>query len=242
MSQAQQRRLRTYAANVERAFGLAFGRLANVDDTAAARWVEWAAPNIEAAQRGAALGQQAYVATFLRLLGEAAGEPVELDTVIGPALRSGTPTAEVYHRPVVTARTALAEGQTWAEAMGTGARKAASLALTDVGTSARVAGQRAMANGTGVVGYRRVPAGGACRWCLLIATRRYHIEELAPAHTHCTCSVMPVTGSRDPGAVLEKRALAALKVNDDEAAAELLTMSATAVETETGLSTPPLAA
>jgi hypothetical protein len=238
----QQQRLDASAQAAGRLLEGAYVRLGAVDDAAMATWSSWAGQNVLAAQRGVALGQQGYVATYLRLLGEMAPPPVDLETVTGSALRSGTAMIDVYGRPIIESRVALSEGVPWQEALARGARRARGLASTDVANAGRAAGQASMAQSPAVVAYRRVPKGGSCSYCLLIATRAYHVADLAPSHTHCHCGVMPVTSRRDPGVVLEQEALDALKLGQEDAARQLLDLHANLEPSETGPSLPALPA
>lgn len=66
-------------------------------------------------------------------------------------------------------------------------------------------------HGHGIVGWRRVTEPGACEFCLLASTQRYHTKDLHPLHEHCRCSVAPVVGLKDPGHVLNKDLLQRLK-------------------------------
>lgn len=44
-----------------------------------------------------------------------------------------------------------------------------------------------------IVGYERVPDGGACVLCLTAAGQRYHSDDLMPIHDKCGCGVEPLT-------------------------------------------------
>jgi hypothetical protein len=176
----------------------------NVDDAAADAFVTRMVPLSAALERQAAEVTRAYLAAY-------AETALKVDIAEALATR-GTPAVEVWRRPVVVARTALAEGKTWQQAMTMAGARASGLAETNVALAARSAGSQGM-RALGAVGYRRVPDGQACELCLIAATQRYHIEQLMPLHDRCGCTVAPILGAKDPGRVIERDAAARLKAS-----------------------------
>lgn len=72
-----------------------------------------------------------------------------------------------------------------------------------------------------IVGWRRVPQGSTCRYCITASTQRYTSERSARAVGHrnygkltCDCNVVPIIGTSDPGQVLNNRTLQAVKGTD----------------------------
>lgn len=109
---------------------------------------------------------------------------------------------------------ALKEGQSFEEALAAGRHRSSSLAservmLTQAETAKRL---------TGTVGWRRVPQGSSCSYCIVISTQRYRTAEAAARVGHrnkgrrtCDCSIVPIIGERDPGRVINKPTLDAWK-------------------------------
>lgn len=65
--------------------------------------------------------------------------------------------------------------------------------------------RRQPARGPRTVGYRRVLTGSSCEWCALVATQRYRTFDSATfGHDNCDCGVVPITGTADPGRVINK--------------------------------------
>lgn len=178
-------------------------QLGNVDEAAARAFVAAVVPVVESVQATSVAATRAYLAAAI-------GETVEVD--IGAALTArGVPAVEVYRRPVIVARTALAEGLPWAQAMRLAGERVVQLAETDVALAARSAATQTMRASSRVVGYRRVTDGQACPLCSLAATQRYHIEQLMPIHGRCGCTVAPIVGDVDPGRIIDAAAHERLK-------------------------------
>lgn len=189
-------RLRAAAAT---AMARAWDRQAGLDDTAATRFSNTAARISLAAQTQAATGVDGYVTAMLTLTGErASAVGYDLDDLTGPAVRAGADPVDVYQRSIVTARTSISNGATFAEAMLAGRARALTTAQTDVALTQR----QAIARDYRVVGYRRVLTGKSCALCATASTQRYRSGNLAPIHGNCDCGVAPIMGTRDPGHVI----------------------------------------
>lgn len=109
----------------------------------------------------------------------------------------------------------LSKGKGWDQARLSGATQAQAVAI-DVVQSGAIG--RMTQNGiVGLVGFRRVPQPGACDWCRLVSTQRYHSAETAAfghgkgKHNACHCTVVAIYGKRDPGRVINRTRLAELK-------------------------------
>jgi len=129
---------------------------------------------------------------------------------IGASVRNGADPLDVYSRPAITGRSAMARGDSWEEAMGKAERRAVTTAETDVALANRSAAQEAMQN-RGVRFYRRTLTGRSCVFCATASTQRYKTGELMPLHPRCDCGVAPIFGDKDPGQVLNKDLLDEIK-------------------------------
>lgn len=145
-------------------------------------------PILEAAKRQSVALTRAYLARAV----ERPVAPVDVNAILA-GIRNGTTPEEVYSRPFVDVWSGLKQRKPFEEAVrGAAARVEASAAM-DVQLAMthtlRAVGQ---ADDT-ILGYRRVPDPGACGFCVLIAGRRYLVEDLQPAHPRCGCSCAPIT-------------------------------------------------
>lgn len=183
--------------------GQTFDLLGGVSDAEQVAFAARAAEVVRGGQIAAARLTDAYLAAFMaRLVRARVAIPqgIDLEAVTGPAVRNGTPLAEVYARPVVTVRTMLARGSTLTEALAGGRARAVSSAETDVQLTSRAAAREFMRADPTISGYSRVPDAGACALCLTAAEQTYHSDDLMPIHNRCGCSVAPIVGSRNAGA------------------------------------------
>lgn len=194
----------------------AWGLYGGLTEEAAASWLERAVPLAEAAQIQAAQIEASSMASYL---GAALDEPIRMIDVSVTSLRVGVTVDEVYRRPIIEARKAIARGGTFREAMAAGRTKASLLIDTDLGLARRRAATDAMNNESRVVGYRRIPNSQACRFCLTASTQRYHAGSLMPLHPRCACSQAPIVGTIDPGQVIDGELLDRLKAAERESGA-----------------------
>lgn len=132
---------------------------------------------------------------------------------VGAAVRNGVPLTDVYGRPSITARTALANGRPWEEAMQAGSRRAVTAAETDIALTNRSSAQEAMEN-RNVRFYRRTLTGRSCVFCATASTQRYKRGDLMPIHPRCDCGVAPIFRDGDPGRVLNQEILREIKRGD----------------------------
>lgn len=186
-----------------------------VDDTTATRWVDRIAPIAEASQTQSLLLASSTLQSYIdRASGDTTvlREPNVAELLA--QVRNGVSIAEVYMRPVITARRYISEGFSLNEALRQGRIRALNTIDTDVMLAARVGAHDTMRRDKRVVGYRRVPGGSACKFCVLASTQRYHREQLMPLHPHCHCTVAPIVGTADPGQVLNRGLVDQLMTED----------------------------
>lgn len=124
------------------------------------------------------------------------------------ALRNGANVRDVYSRPFVQMRIALANGDQFSDALQTGSQTATSLARTEVQLSKRRASLFARSANDNIVGYLRTLTGSEnCALCYVASTQRYRRGELMPIHPGCDCGEMPIYGDSDPGQVIDQQLL-----------------------------------
>lgn len=124
------------------------------------------------------------------------------------ALRNGANVKEVYTRPFVQMRMALAKGEQFSDALLTGSQTATSLARTEVQLSKRKASLFARRANDNIVGYLRTLTGSEnCALCYVASTQRYRKGDLMPIHPGCDCGEMPIYGDSDPGQVIDQQLL-----------------------------------
>jgi hypothetical protein len=202
-TQARKEVLSAYLVRLGRTFG--FG---------SADFVSGAVDAVLAAQTQQALATWEMLTTAARIA-DPLGRDLDigelpLDVLIGSATHAGTPLETVYRRPgLVAEELAAALGAEVAQSRAE--RTVVELVDSDVSVAARNTEYVHGKTDLRVVGYRRVPNAGACSWCRYIATQRYTIGTLAPAHTSCGCGTREIFGRRDPGQILLKDELARIK-------------------------------
>lgn len=231
-----QRRLAQVAGRIAAGLEDRFILLDGLDARRLDDWLAFAVPLAQAGQQAAVDIAYAYAQLYATL----ADSPFDdsrlpaIEQVTGPALRKGATYPEVYSRAMITARTMIAHGHDFTDAMLTGAARAAATGRTDVANAARVAQHGSLRAIRGARGYVRVPGTNACRFCRLIATNQWSLDVMAPAHPNCTCTQAPVVRGLDPSVVSVPSALKGLGVDRAAAATELASLRME--ETETGLS------
>ncbi len=206
LARRHQDRVIGVAREAARQVGTAWDHFGGLDDAAMRSFVDAATPVVQAARGETAALTDAYLAGAVEV------DPIGV-TAADVTYRGGLEVAEVYQRPVVTARTAISRGVAYAEAIAQGRARAVQLADTDAMVAARDVANAVMRQLPGVVGYRRVPDASACEFCLVAATQRYHTNSLMPIHPGCHCGVVPIVGVRDPGRIIDREAHARLKAD-----------------------------
>ena len=174
------------------------GAMLDLSDFSADRWVRSAVPTVQ----GAMLEMTNQQRTYLSMVADLTYPTVQL------SYPRGVDIAEVYFRPVATARAVRAAGHDVAEAMRRGANRAQAIATTDLQLAKTHSARTVLADADNVVGYRRVLQGPeSCGLCIAASTRRYKKAELMPLHNGCDCDVAPLIGDEDPGEVVNREAL-----------------------------------
>jgi hypothetical protein len=188
--------------------GVLWDRAGGIDDAAQAQFARRAADLVAASQRQAAMLADAYIRTYaLGLDGTVVGAAVDLAAAVG---QRGVDPLEVYSRPTITARKALADGREFADALQAARLRAASTADMDVKLAARAAARDAMV-AAGYTRYRRVPDATACTFCLTASTQAYRTVDLMPLHARCGCAVAPLPA--DAPLVIDRDLLDRLKAS-----------------------------
>lgn len=184
-----ERRLRVAVTQlVERAWrGLPGHDEANVD-----QFVSRVVPVILGGQRQSVAVTEAYLALKL---GRDAAIGVDPDTLIGAAVRNGTPPEEVYKRPFVTLWSALGDGTQFAEAYNAALARATTSAAADLQLSMRATAGAVQAADEKIFGYQRVADGEACSFCSEVDGAYLKDGDAMPLHPNCGCSVDPLTAA-----------------------------------------------
>lgn len=189
---AYQRQLATLRTLTSRQVDHAWVTLGGYNKSDVDRFVSRAVPKVQSGQRQAVRLTNAYMARFTK------GRLADLDVrdLIGSGVRNGATPAEVYARPFVNVWTALGKGVPYANAVAAGRDRARSSAEMDVALSSRAASVAYAATDDRITGFQRVPDGGACEFCTLVAGQRYHSQDLMPLHNRCGCTVEPLLDVR----------------------------------------------
>lgn len=180
--------------------GLAWDQFANIDQRAAAAFLDAVVPVMDATT--AHVGSLA--AAMYGLLDDLDGIVPSGPPSGVPLIRGGTSTETVFERGVVRARTMVKNGSPWADAMAGGRAQTVSAARTNVILANRSAADNEAARRPHVVGFRRVLTGRSCVMCAIASTQRYRRAELLPIHSHCDCDVAPIIGDVDPGRIINR--------------------------------------
>lgn len=168
-------------------------RLPNYRDEQIPGFLKATLPVVQAGQRRAVALTSAYLS---RMLG---APPVGLDVeaLIGAAVRNGMDPAEVYRRPFVTTWAAIQRIGLEA-AIQKGLSRLESTADMDVAMSGRdalLAYQREApaSESDRIIGWTRVAEPGCCDFCLSIDGAHTGPEEPQPLHNRCGCTADPIT-------------------------------------------------
>lgn len=129
--------------------------------------------------------------------------PVGLDyaTLIGAALRNGVDPNSVYARPLITARASIKD-LGFAGAFNKGLARLSDTANMDVAMAARNA-SHSFANVASdgeqvVIGLIRRADPGCCKFCTTVDGAKCFVENPAPLHNNCSCTLEPLMGTRRP--------------------------------------------
>lgn len=182
----------------------AFDSLGSYRDSDAATFLERVLPTVLATQQRMGQITDAYLSA---MIGDMLGTATAAAGVELPEALRGVEPAEVYHRPFVTAYTALSQGKSYAEALGEARTRLLSITETDMQLARTHAARQSMERG-GVKFFRRALRGpGNCALCTIASTQRYRVENLMPIHPGCNCKPEPIVGNKDPGQVIDEALL-----------------------------------
>jgi len=134
----------------------------------------------------------AYVDTYGTLEGASLRvNPDIIDEVLA-GVRGGVSIDEVYHRPQITARRMLSNGQSWRDSMTAAGQVAARTLITDVALVNRAALDAAsdLLNPK-VNGWVRIAGSSACGFCAKVAGQIVSRPNIAPLHPYCSCTLEP---------------------------------------------------
>lgn len=153
------------------------------------RIVRQIVPAVQAGQLQMAALTDAYIGQVAKVSGVSWTPFIERSVVTYRGVDSGV----VYRRPAVEVYTALAKGESFAEAVQFGANRLQSLASTDM----QQARNRQAASSVGRSGFtlfRRVLSGKEdCALCAIASTHTYSRGDLMPIHPGCDCGVEPLS-------------------------------------------------
>lgn len=149
-------------------------------------------PVVKAGQERAVSLTAAYMSSVLGL-----ASPVSLpfDKLTGAAVRNGIDPREVYARPFATLYQSIAVIG-FAAALDKALNRLEATADMDVAMSARDASQSfGQESGGRVQWFQRVADPGCCDFCQSIDGAKISMEDPAPLHNNCSCTVEPLEGS-----------------------------------------------
>lgn len=207
IQQAHHRRLLGVQGATANLVGEAWDTFADLDDLAASEFTAAAEVIVDAGTRQTSTLAVAYMNANDRVAGFPGADLIP----VAPTIRGGTPTAEVYHRSIVQARTMVSRGAAPADALAAGRARAVATAETDINLANKAEIERGGALRPWVVGYRRILTGKSCAFCATASTQRYRSARLMPIHTRCDCDVGEIYGTADPGRVINQQLLDDLK-------------------------------
>lgn len=109
----------------------------------------------------------------------------------------GRPLESLLAQPGITAKVALASGQTLDRAMAAGGALAELIGHTQVADAGRVADQVALTSRRHTTGYTRMVVGKTCSRCIILAGRWYRWNAGFKRHPKCDCVGIPAAESAD---------------------------------------------
>jgi len=198
-------------ANLNARLTAIWSQRGGLTDEALAAFLQTVTPVVNGSTAMVAQSVEAMVRASLTATGEDASAAIVAEAL--PELRAGVTFDDVYARPFITARTAIAEGLDYTQAMARALTRLRSIGATDVALAQRSAMERLLVKVPAVQGFRRTLTGRSCLFCATASTRRYTQPGLMPVHAHCDCGVSPIIGTRDPGATINRQVLRNLKAS-----------------------------
>lgn len=160
-------------------------------------WLRIALPAVAGAGRNVVTLVTAYLDSLSSEWGITDSPKIDPADIIGKNLRGVDP-AEVYKRPIVDVRRALADGHSLARSNQIASQRAVVLGDLDLSLTHRATAQQSFEQ-LGFQRYLRVPTGASCDLCKTAARNRYKTADLLPIHARCDCRVMPEPDGRFVG-------------------------------------------
>lgn len=134
----------------------------------------------------------------------------------GVADRAPVAAPDAAH-PFIRLWSGLKQGEPFDQALAAARNRARTLVVDQVMRGQHAINRAAQAS-PDVVGWRRVPQGATCSYCILVSTQRYRSADTARAPGHrqhgivtCDCRIEPIIGTSDPGRVINSDLLAQWK-------------------------------
>lgn len=192
VTRSYRRRMAGLRAAAATALGTIWDRLGSIDESAVEDFARAAAPVLDGAGNAASVLTTGHLAAV-------AGTSVD---------RPKLELVSDFRHPFIGVWRDLSSGVQFEQANQTGRARAGTLGQERVIRSQR-ATLSAVAPGR-TVGFRRVPQGATCSWCILVSTQRYRTAESASfghgSHgvDYCDCDIVPIVGSADPGRVINR--------------------------------------
>lgn len=189
--------------------GNTFRNLGKWRDEDIATFVEQVSVPLQGIKRNAASSAIAYHEQVAKISKRVFKAPSLSDLDLSmSALRNGANVNQVYGRPFVQMRMALAKGESFTDALDLGSRTATSFARTEVQLSRRQASLFARKANDNIVGFLRTLSGSEnCALCYVASTQRYRKGDLLPIHPACDCGEMPIYGDTDTGQIIDQQLL-----------------------------------
>ena len=199
----------SYVQDAGRIASSSFRNLGQWRDEDIFLYIEQVSSPLSGIKRNASTSAIAYHEKFAQLSNKSFTRPSLDDLDLSTsALRNGVNVKEVYSRPFVQMRMALAKGDSFTDALSLGSRTADSFARTEIQLSRRQASLFARRANDNIVGFLRTLSGNEnCALCYVASTQRYNKGDLLPIHPACDCGEMPIYGDSDPGQVIDQQLL-----------------------------------
>lgn len=161
----------------------AWAALPDYDEQRVAEFAAETESTFNAAKRGAIAQAGGYYAL------SAGVQPVG----VNPNLIDVTPD---YRAPFIATWRALKMGEPFEAAVASGAARSEAIVFNLVSSASRRTGDEVIRRaGVKVIGWERIPDGGACSWCLEVSPGFYQSAESADfGHDRCGCTAAPIYG------------------------------------------------
>lgn len=149
------------------------------------QWLSTVLPVVAASQRQSVSITEAYLARALER------RPFGFDpnTLIGDAVRNGTPPDVVYKRPFVTMWSALGDSKPWQDAFNAGLARAQAAAAMDVQLSMRDTASTVGQADPQIQRFQRVADDGACEFCQEVDGAILNTDDAMALHNWCGCGI-----------------------------------------------------